>query len=156
MTTDEPTPISPAARRALEEELAGLRTERETVVASLTDADTDSAGDSADQAEELQRATDLDRLDARIVELDQRLAAAATAPPPPDDRVGVGSTVTVRFDDGTQETVQIGDVAEALDQTLVTADSPLGQALLGHREGDTVDYTTPTGHARADVVSIGS
>lgn len=49
----------------------------------------------------------------------------------------------VRFADGTESTVQLGELATALDRTLVTADSPLGRALLGRRAGDTVAYETP-------------
>jgi transcription elongation GreA/GreB family factor len=70
--------------------------------------------------------------------------------------VGPGSTATVRFADGAQETVQIGDVAEPLDQTLVTTDSPLGRALLGHRVGDSVSYEAPEGRTTVTVLSLGA
>jgi transcription elongation GreA/GreB family factor len=148
----QPEPISPEARRALEQDLAELRAERAKVAATLRDVD--SAGDRADQADELQRATDVARLDDRIRALDLRLRQAAVAGPPPTDVVGVGSTVTVRFEDESTETLQIGVVAEELERTLVTADSPLGHALLGHHAGDTVGYDTPEGHATATVVAI--
>jgi transcription elongation GreA/GreB family factor len=68
--------------------------------------------------------------------------------------VGVGSTVTVRFADGTSRSVEIGQLAHDLDQELVTSDSPLGHALLGRRAGDSVSYRTPAGPATAVVVSI--
>ncbi|MGV9564660.1 GreA/GreB family elongation factor [Streptomyces sp. NPDC003480] len=150
----EPAPISQAARRALEQELADLRAERTMVAATLRDTDT-AVGDRADEADELQRASELQRLDARISAIATRLREADTAGPPPTDLVGVGSTVTVRFPDGTVETLQIGESAEELDATLVTADSPLGRALLGHHAGDTVSYDAPRGQATAVVVSLG-
>ncbi|WP_028801267.1 GreA/GreB family elongation factor [Streptomyces sp. 142MFCol3.1] len=149
----EPAPISDAARHALEQELADLHTERRTVAATLQDSS--AVGDRADEADELQRADDLQRLDARISEITTRLRGADTAGPPPTDRVGVGSTVTVRFADGTEETFQVSETAEELDPSLVTADSPLGRALLGHRPGDTVAYSAPGGRATAVVVSLG-
>lgn len=151
--TTEPAPISTAARHALERELENLRDARVTLVATLTD--TDCIGDRADQAEERQRAAELERLEARIGDLDQRLSQTATAGQPRADLVGVGSTVTVRFSNGTVETVQIGDIAEEPDRTLVTTDSPLGRALLDHRVGGTVTYATPAGHASATIESIG-
>ncbi|MFG3585573.1 GreA/GreB family elongation factor [Streptomyces sp. NPDC047990] len=151
--TSEPAPISEAARRALEQELADIRVERQTVAATLRN--TDTVGDHADQADELQRANDLEHLDARISEISTRLGQAADAGRPSTDVVGVGSTVTVRFADSTVETFQIGDVAEELDQTLVTADSPFGRALLGRRAGDPVRYETPDGTVSAVVVSLG-
>ncbi|WP_406339930.1 GreA/GreB family elongation factor [Streptomyces sp. NBC_01620] len=67
----------------------------------------------------------------------------------------MGSSVTVRFADATEATLQIGEVAEVLDPTLVTADSPLGRALLGCRAGDTISYETPEGRSTAVVLSLG-
>ncbi|WP_330336172.1 GreA/GreB family elongation factor [Streptomyces sp. NBC_00557] len=151
--TGDPQPISAAARSALEQELADLRDERRLVAGTLRDR-TD-VGDQADQAEQLQRATQLDRLDRRIEAITDRLRQADVAGPAPTDVVGVGSTVTVRFPDGSVETVQIGELAEAMDQTLVTSGSPLGRALLGHRAGDSVSFDTPDGPSSAVVVAIG-
>lgn len=151
--TGGPEPISDVAREALERELADLRAERETVAATLRGGE--RVGDMADEADELQRGTEVDRLDTRIAEVDGRLREAAVAGPPRTDRVGVGSTVTVRFADSTEATVQIGEVAEVLDRTLVTADSPLGRALLDCRAGDTISYETPEGRSTAVVLSLG-
>ncbi|MET9727472.1 GreA/GreB family elongation factor [Streptomyces zaomyceticus] len=153
--TGGPEPISAVAREALERELADLRTEREAVAVTLRDGGGDQTGDRADQADELQRATELDRLDRRIDEIDGRLREADSAGAPPADTVGVGSSVTVRFEDGAETTVQIGEVAAVLDATMVTADSPLGSALLGHRAGDTVSYAAPGGRTTAVVLSLG-
>ncbi|MFF8726968.1 GreA/GreB family elongation factor [Streptomyces sp. NPDC015171] len=152
--TGDPEPISAQARRALEKELSDLGDERRLVAGTLHDST--SVGDQADQADELLRADQLERLDRRIEDITVRLRQAGVAGPAPTDVVGVGSSVTVRFPDGTTETLQVGEVAEALDETLVTADSPLGHALLGHRSGDTVHYVTPDGPATAVVVAIGS
>jgi transcription elongation factor GreA len=112
-------------------------------------------GDSADEADELQRADGLRRLDDRVSGITTRLRQADPAGPPPTGLVGVGSTATVRFSDGTVETVQIGDTAAVLDRTLVTVGSPLGRALLGHRPGDTVNFRAPDGPESAVPVSLG-
>ncbi|MEV6807589.1 GreA/GreB family elongation factor [Streptomyces sp. NPDC051132] len=152
--TGDPEPIGAQARRALEQELADLRDERRLVAGTLRDAA--SVGDQADQADALRRVDQLARLDRRIEEITDRLRQAETAGPAPTDVAGVGSTVTVRFPDGTAETLEIAEMAEALDQRLVTADSPLGRALLGRRPGDSVRYDTPDGPATAVLESIGS
>jgi transcription elongation GreA/GreB family factor len=155
--TDVPEPLSPDTRRALEQELSDLRTEREAVAVTLRGTDSDASGDSADQADELQRATETARLDTRIAGVTERLSEAAVAAPPRPGVVGVGSSVTVRFADGTTESVQIGEVAAEADSALATADSPLGRALLGRGAGDTVTYDPPEGGpATAVVVSVGS
>ncbi|MFF9011772.1 GreA/GreB family elongation factor [Streptomyces sp. NPDC014870] len=151
--TGGPEPISAEALRALQKDLDELRAERAKVAATLRSED--PVGDRADEADELQRASDVARLDRRIEEIEGRIREASVAGPPSTDVVGVGSTVTVRFADGAESTLQVGEVAEELDRTLVTADSPLGKALLGHRAGDTVTYRTPDGDTSATVVSLG-
>ncbi|MER6395505.1 GreA/GreB family elongation factor [Kitasatospora sp. NPDC001603] len=152
--TGVPEPISPEAREALEQELAQLRMERDAVAATLKGTGTDTAGDLADQADELQRVTETARLDARIAGITARLSEAATAPAAPPGVIGVGSTVTLRFADGGEETFQIGELANEFEQTLVTYDSPLGHALLGRRTGEAVSYDTPAGPATAEVLAI--
>ncbi|MEU3748945.1 MULTISPECIES: GreA/GreB family elongation factor [Streptomyces] len=153
--TGGPEPLNAVARAAFARELADLRTEREAVAVTLRHGGGDQPGDRADQADELQRVTELQRLDARITLIEGRLREGSVAGPPSTDTVGVGSSVTVRFADATEATVQIGEVAEVLDATMVTGDSPLGRALLGHRAGDTVEYDTPEGRTTAVVLSLG-
>ncbi|MFE7602426.1 GreA/GreB family elongation factor [Streptomyces sp. NPDC057494] len=153
--TGGPEPLSAVAREALERELADLRTEREAVAATLRGGGGDEVGDRADQADELQRADELDRLDGRVTEIEGRLREGAVAGAPSTAAVGVGSSVTVRFADGTESALHIGELANAVDATLVTAESPLGRALLGHGAGDTVTYDTPEGRTTAVVVSVG-
>ncbi|WUS95600.1 GreA/GreB family elongation factor [Streptomyces sp. NBC_00708] len=150
-----PEPISAAARQALERELKDLRDERATVAATLRDGGGDETGDRADQADELERGTELVRLDARISAIEVRLRTASAAGAPPAGVVGVGSTVSVRFPDGTEATFHIGEIADAEDRSLVTADSPLGRALLGRRARDTVSYEAPDGTTDLVVLSVG-
>ncbi|WP_330234632.1 GreA/GreB family elongation factor [Streptomyces sp. NBC_00566] len=152
--TGDPEPISAEARSALEQELSDLHDERKTVAATLKDSD--EVGDRADQADEIQRADQLNRLDERIDRVEARLRQADIAGPVPTDVVGVGTTVTVRFADDSTETLHIGEIADARDPKLVTSDSPLGRALLGRAPGDTVSYDAPDGDATAVVVSLGT
>ncbi|GAB7188208.1 GreA/GreB family elongation factor [Kitasatospora sp. Ki12] len=149
-----PEPISAEGLRAVQEELAQLRADREEVAATLRGVD--PVGDRADAADELQRASEVTRLDRRIVELEGRLREASVAGAPSTEVVGVGSTVTVRFADGVEETVEISELAEERELTLVTFDSPLGKALLGRHAGETVNYETPGGATSAVVLSVGS
>lgn len=151
--SSDPEPISDTARHALEQELADLREERKNVAVTLRDPE--EVGDRADEADELQRSDELQRLDDRIGSITTRLKQASLAGSPPADRIGAGSTVTVRFGDGSVQTLQIGETAAELGRTLVTADSPLGRALLGHRPGDTVRYEAPQGPQSVVVVSLG-
>ncbi|MQS16952.1 nucleoside diphosphate kinase regulator [Streptomyces kaniharaensis] len=151
--TDGPEPISADALHALRQELTELRADRDRVAATLRSAE--PSGDRADEADQLQRASDVTRLDRRIAEVERRISEAAIAGPPSTDVIGVGSTVTVRFADGTEATFHVGELAEELDESLVTSHSPLGRALLGRRAGDTVTYETPDGTTTAEVLALG-
>ncbi|MFE1949509.1 MULTISPECIES: GreA/GreB family elongation factor [Streptomyces] len=151
--SSQPEPISATGREALERQRADLAAERATVAATLSDPD--QVGDMADSADEIQRAEELRRLDARIEEVELRLREGAAEGAPDTAEVGVGSTVTVRFDDGTEQTVEISELPDASTPSLVTSDSPLGLALMGRRPGDTVDYRTPAGPTSARIVSLG-
>jgi transcription elongation factor GreA len=87
--------------------------------------------------------------EGRIVQLQALLREAKVGEPPVSDGVaGPGMIVTVRFDgDDEDETFLIGsrEEAETAGVEVYSAASPLGKALTGTREGDTVEYETPTG-----------
>jgi transcription elongation factor GreA len=87
--------------------------------------------------------------EARIAQLQALLREAKVGEPPVSDGVaGPGMIVAVRFDgDDEDETFLIGsrEEAETAGVEVYSAASPLGKALTGAREGDTVEYETPTG-----------
>ncbi|HEY7198390.1 MAG TPA: transcription elongation factor GreA [Gaiellaceae bacterium] len=79
---------------------------------------------------------------ANAVLIDEDAAAASGA-------VAVGSHVTIeRLDDGEEMAIEISSVGG------VSPDSPLGQALIGAKEGDEVAVEAPRGAWRARIVSI--
>ena len=87
--------------------------------------------------------------EGRIVQLQALLREAKVGEAPVSNGVaGPGMLVTVRFagDDDT-ETFLIGsrEETETAGVEVYSAASPLGKALTGAREGDTVEYETPTG-----------
>ncbi|WP_040918539.1 GreA/GreB family elongation factor [Saccharomonospora glauca] len=143
--------LSPATRARLERELETLRQQRESLAPKLGE---DPLGDSADQADLLERAEVVSRLDRRISEVTNLLYGGPAA----EQETGLpsGTRVTLRFDDGsTEDMVVVGFADEAEDDTsALTADSPLGHALVGKSEGDTVTYRTPRGEATAQIVKL--
>jgi transcription elongation factor GreA len=87
--------------------------------------------------------------EGRIAQLQELLRTAKVGEAPVSEGVGgPGMLVTVRFegDDG-DETFLIGSREEAgtAGVEVYSAASPLGRALTGAREGETVDYETPAG-----------
>jgi transcription elongation factor GreA len=87
--------------------------------------------------------------EARIVQLQTLLRDAKVGEAPVTEGVaGPGMLVTVRFDgDDDEETFLIGsrEESETAGVEVYSAASPLGLALTDAREGDTVEYVTPTG-----------
>jgi transcription elongation GreA/GreB family factor len=81
-----------------------------------------------------------------------RVDAADVAP----GSAGLGSTVRARSLDGGDELEFVIVPLELVDGSprKVTLASPIGQALLGVRTGDTVDIVTPSDHRRMRIESI--
>lgn len=148
--------LSPDARQRIEEELRRLRERRDVLRPNLSEGNL--GGDRADQADVLEQAEDAAWLDRRIAELSDLLThgeapaadAEGTSTPP------YGSRVTLRFPDGSKDTLRVIGIAEEApdDEQALTADSPLGQAIAGHGEGDTVSYRTPRGETTAEIVKV--
>ncbi|MGV9869419.1 GreA/GreB family elongation factor [Rhodococcus koreensis] len=142
------------ARGRVADQMAELRARRERMAAEL--AERDRVGDSADDADALERGDALAVVDDRIAELGAWLegdrSTTGTA-----DTLPVGTELSLRFADTTVTGVRIVSITEEIaggDETTVTADSPLGLALAGHRPGDTVIYTTPRGPQRVQLLSL--
>jgi transcription elongation factor GreB len=102
----------------------------------------------------------LREIDARIHRLQKQLEAYEVVDPatrPKVDRVFFGATVTVEDDDGAVVTYQIvgGDeLDESLGQGRISYEAPLGRALLGKREGESVTVRRPAGEIELTVVKV--
>lgn len=89
--------------------------------------------------------------EARILQLQEMLRRAKVGEAPPDDGIAEpGMLVTVRFgtsEDDDTETFLLGsrEEAETAGVPVYSPQSPLGRALHGKREGETVEYETPGG-----------
>lgn len=71
------------------------------------------------------------------------------------DEVGINNTVTVRFaDDSSEEVYRIVTTVRGNSlEGLISNESPLGKALLGHKEGDQV-HVQVNEHAGYDVIIV--
>ena len=87
--------------------------------------------------------------EGRILQLQELLRSAKVGEAPVSDGVaGPGMVVEVRFEGDTDvETFLIGsrEESETAAVEVYSAASPLGKALTGAGEGDTVEYETPNG-----------
>ena len=149
---------APGARGRLERDLAEARVQRQRLVAALGGEDPEDRdpGDQGDAALQLEGLDDLSRANRRIDELQRRLAGTVVPDAPPG--LADGTRVTLRFPDGDVAVVRIVVIPQepsSDDQDdLVTADSPLGRALVGARAGDLITYEGPDGDLQAEVLVI--
>lgn len=84
--------------------------------------------------------------EGRINELIVKLRNAKIMEAPAAGTVGNGSLVTI--DMGGREMVYVlgsRDIAVATDYDVISPESPIGAAILGAKEGDTVSYKAPNG-----------
>ncbi|MGH9294582.1 MAG: GreA/GreB family elongation factor [Acidimicrobiales bacterium] len=72
--------------------------------------------------------------------------------------VATGVVVEIRYEgDDETERYLLGSIEERREGvSVISPGSPLGQALLGKRPGDLVEYEAPTGTLRAEIVSVGA
>jgi transcription elongation factor GreA len=72
---------------------------------------------------------------------------------PEEPTVTIGSRVRIRDDDGESEYELASELADPFGGAL-SADSPLGRALLGHHPGDRVRFSAPGGPMVVFVVAV--
>lgn len=148
MANDKQIYLTPEGRKKLEEELEFLRTTKRREVAELI-ASAKEEGDISENAAYDEAKNQQAFLEGRIQEIKRILNHAILIDKPDGqaDVVSIGSHVTV-VEDGyeEEETFRIVGSAEAdPSQGLISNESPMGKALLGHRVGDRVTVQTPGG-----------
>jgi transcription elongation factor GreA len=67
------------------------------------------------------------------------------------DKVGVGSTVEIEDDQGNRLG---GEISSIGGNGAISPESPLGRALIGHRQGEAVEVDAPRGKWTARILSI--
>lgn len=154
MVRERTVQLTPAGKVKLEEELNNLITVKRPELAARIQ-DSSDQGDMTDNPEYDTIKEEIVLADARIVELEQMLERAEIIGKPSTDSVGLGSKVTIKGDDEIEETWTLVNHVEAdtRDGTIST-ESPVGQALLGKRPGDSASVQTPGGVIVYTVVRI--
>lgn len=140
--------------RAQLEELVAVR--RHDVARWLRDAREAGGGpdDNPDHAEALE---ELGLLERQIAVLRHTLAQVKVIDYTADGTAGIGGHVRLRMPSGDTVCYQLVGRAEAdASQCRISIDSPVGQAILGRRQGDVVDVHAPAGTHRIEILEIES
>lgn len=96
-------------------------------------------------------------VEGRIQELTQILRDVVLIEDSPSHtgKIQIGSTVTIQEDQEEEETFHIVGPQEADPRRgKISYDSPIGQALLGHQEGDRITANTPAGELHFRILKV--
>jgi transcription elongation factor GreA len=154
----ETTKLTTAAGlQALHDELAALEGEGRREIADRIRTAREW-GDLSENSEYHDAKNDQAHLETRIVRLRNRIADAVVVEERPAGAggvVGLGSTVVVRDEDGTEQTWRIVSSHEAdAKEGRLSAESPVASALLGSPEGKQVTVSLPRRTRTLTIVSV--
>lgn len=140
--------MTAAGYKGLEQELIYLRTTRRNEIAEKIRV-ARGFGDLSENSEYDEAKNEQAIVEARIVQLEEQLKNAEVLSEESMDKdvVGIGSVVELRdveFNDVMTYRI-VTSVESHADMDTITDESPVGKALLGHRVGDIVDVTVPSG-----------
>jgi transcription elongation factor GreA len=150
--TDPTTWLTQEAFDRLTDELAYLKGEgRRKVSAKIAQAREE--GDLSENGGYHAAREEQGHQEARIRQLTNMLENAQVGETPVgSDEVVPGVSVTIYYDDDPEDTDtfllgsrELVGLDDSVDVEVFSPQSPLGAAILGHRPGDTVSYTAPTG-----------
>lgn len=141
----------------LRRELQDLKTRRRAEVAAAI-AEAREKGDLSENAEYAAAREEQRLLEARIAELEAELANSQVLDPSQIDpsKVGLLATVRVRNLQNRQEMTYtlVPAVEASVREGKISAESPIGKALLGHSLGDEIEVTVPAGKLKLKILEI--
>lgn len=112
-------------------------------------------GDLAENSEYQAAMAEKDRNEARASELENILANVEIIKKPRgDNKVQLGSLVKLKGDGKAREFQIVGTVEADPLSGKISDESPIGQALIGKKEGESVEIITPTDTAKFKIVEI--
>ncbi len=148
--------ITEAGKKQLEEELAYLEGDKRAEVGERIRVAREF-GDISENSEYDDAKNEQAQLENRIAEINRILSEVVVVDAPvDDDHIHIGSTVTLDWGGRERVFTIVGGAESNVHEGKISNESPVGAALLGHVEGDTVTATGPTGREiRATILRIG-
>ncbi|MEO8955663.1 MAG: GreA/GreB family elongation factor [Ktedonobacteraceae bacterium] len=152
--------LTPEGLAKKQERLEYLRTVKRKEVADYIH-DAKEAGDISESSAYEEAKHEQAKVEGEIIELERLLAVAVVMTP---DMHGfsdgpmvarIGMQLNVETDSGATRTFKLVETFEADPKTgLISDQSPVGKALMGHKEGDAVSVSTPGGVTTYTILAI--
>lgn len=151
------THLSPEAHARLVAELEELTTRGRIEIAKAIEA-ARALGDLSENGDYHAAKDTQGKMEARIRQIQAMLDSAVIVEQraPVDGRVQAGAIVSIRYaGDDDVERYLVGSIEERRDDvSVISPGSPLGQALLGRRAGETVEYEAPNGRLQVEIAAV--
>ena len=153
------THLTPATFERLRAELEDLTTRGRVEVARRIEA-ARALGDLSENGDYHAAKDDQGKMEARIRQLEATLRSAVVVDQEAAgsaSTVSAGTVVSLRYEgDDDVERFLIGSIEERHDElSVISPNSPLGQALLGRAAGELVEYDAPSGKLKVEIVKVG-
>lgn len=147
-------PITRGGYEKLKTELDKLRNvDRNEVILAIQEAR--GHGDLSENAEYDAARNEQAEVEGRIKELEVMLENAVIVSKESNGCVSIGSTVTIEYDvDDTEEYTIVGSTEADPFENKISNVSPLAQAILGHRAGETVTVASPDGEYEVKIKEV--
>jgi len=137
--------LTPEGREKLEEELHYLETEKRAEVGERIKVAREF-GDISENSEYDDAKNEQGMVEARIAEISHILSeATVVSAPKRSNKVNIGSTVTVEMSGKERVFTIVGAAESDVAANKISNESPVGSALIGHKKGDELQATGPTG-----------
>jgi transcription elongation factor GreA len=150
----KPVYLTAGGLEKLKVELHELITvERPRVAARIHEAKLD--GDLSENAEYEDAKQEQSFLEGRIATLELQLRNAAVIEKSNGDKVGIGSKVVIKGDEGEETLTIVGSAEASPREGRISNESPVGAALMGRKKGEKVVVQAPQGPIEFTLVRIG-
>ena len=152
--------LTPEGFAKKQERLEYLRTVKRKEVADYIH-DAKEAGDISESSAYEEAKHEQAKVEGEILELERLLAVAVVMTPDMHGNIDgpkvvrIGMQVDVETDNGATRNFKLVETFEADPKSgLISDQSPVGKALMGHKEGDEVSVSTPGGVTNYTILSI--
>jgi len=149
----KPVYVSKEGLQKLQEELDYLENTKKKQVSKRIEIAKDH-GDLKENAEYHDAKDQMGWLMGRVTVLKDQIARAEIVEKTDNDTVGIGSKIKVEFKDKEKTLTIVGATEADPVQGLISNESPLGEALIGKKVGESAEVEVPAGIITYTILSI--
>lgn len=145
--------LTDEGKKELEAELEELKGRRGDIADKIAEAR--DFGDLSENAEYDSAREEQGLLESRIAEIEDILLNAELIKTGKSSKVSLGSKVELKTSKKTVVYTVVGPVEADPLEGKISNESPIGEALMGKKVGDSITISTPKGEINYEIVSVG-